>query len=185
MFDLANPSPRDVVRSDILYALGNLPRFTGHVSDYTVLEHSILVAELVEREYRDPKLTLVALYHDAHEAYTGDISTPMKNTIGRDKIMLIEERIQAAIHTACNIPDISYEAYVDFIKPADEALLSFEYSQFFESNYSSAPVPKDVALKNPSDYLSLQEAWGRIELSCRSRLYAAAATSTQGTAGNA
>jgi 5'-deoxynucleotidase YfbR-like HD superfamily hydrolase len=179
MFDLANPSPKQVVRSDILYALGNLPRFTGHVTEYTVLEHSILVAELVEREHHDPYLTLTALYHDAHEAYTGDISTPMKNVLGREKVMLIEERIQHAIHEACNIPGISYEAYVDYIKPADEAILSFEYDQFFESNYSSAKTPGGLTLKYDKCSVAerafrLSDDWARIEMQCKNLIHRAA-----------
>jgi 5'-deoxynucleotidase YfbR-like HD superfamily hydrolase len=70
---------------DIAHALAQINRFTGHASrPYSVAEHSLLVCEIAEREFgvRDPAALLAFLLHDAHEAYTSDLSSPMKQVIG-------------------------------------------------------------------------------------------------------
>lgn len=59
---------------DIAHALSQIPRFGGHAPpSYTVARHSLLVADLVQKEYRAE-----ALFHDAAEAYLGDVPTPIK-----------------------------------------------------------------------------------------------------------
>jgi hypothetical protein len=73
-FDLENPQPADVDIVDIIQALSNICRFNGHCRQrYTVLEHSVRVAEIVPEEFR-----FTALLHDAGEAYYGDITRPLK-----------------------------------------------------------------------------------------------------------
>jgi hypothetical protein len=73
-FDLENPRPRDVDITDIIQALSNIFRFNGHcLRRYSVLEHSIRVAEIVPEEF-----CFDALLHDAGEAYYGDITRPQK-----------------------------------------------------------------------------------------------------------
>ena len=73
-FDLLNPHVEDVDITDIIQSLANICRFGGHCRQrYTVLEHSVRVAEIVPDEHR-----LTALLHDAGEAYYGDICRPLK-----------------------------------------------------------------------------------------------------------
>lgn len=60
----------------IARSLARISRFGGHTTRrYSVLEHSLYVAELVPPEYK-----AAALLHDAHEALTGfwDVSSPAK-----------------------------------------------------------------------------------------------------------
>ena len=63
---------------DVAHHLAAIPRFTG-ASDqpYSVAQHSWLCSQLVVRRY-----ALDALLHDAHEAYIGDVSRPMKALLG-------------------------------------------------------------------------------------------------------
>lgn len=59
---------------DIAAHLSQINRFGGAGKvPYTVLEHSLLVAELVA-----PPLRRAALLHDATEAYLGDVVAPLK-----------------------------------------------------------------------------------------------------------
>lgn len=70
---------------NIAPAIAKLCRFVGHCNRvYSVAEHSLLVCEILERDYgmRDPSALLAGLMHDAHEAYVGDLSAPMKQAVG-------------------------------------------------------------------------------------------------------
>lgn len=73
-FDLANPTAKQVDIRDIAHSLSLLCRFNGHCKRfYSVAEHSMNVADLLPNE-----LKLWGLLHDAHEAYIGDVSRPLK-----------------------------------------------------------------------------------------------------------
>jgi hypothetical protein len=91
-FDLANPTPDMVRLDDITYALGHINRFTGHVGTYSVAEHSMLVESRVRELGGSVQDCRDALAHDFVEAYTGDISKPMKVLLG-DALKEIEQRI--------------------------------------------------------------------------------------------
>jgi hypothetical protein len=68
---------------DIAWSLSQINRFTGHaMRPYSVAEHSLFVAELAERDGKTPLVQLACLLHDAHEAFTNDLSSPAKNAIG-------------------------------------------------------------------------------------------------------
>lgn len=64
---------------DIAEALARLPRFTGHVRSgpYSVAQHCCLAADAALEETRDARIAAYVLLHDAHEAYIGDIATPV------------------------------------------------------------------------------------------------------------
>jgi hypothetical protein len=75
-FPLINPTHEDVRWPDVIYALAHINRFTGHAGTYSVAQHSCLVAEQLPHDMK-----LYGLLHDAHEAYLGDISTPLKRML--------------------------------------------------------------------------------------------------------
>lgn len=68
---------------EIAHALAQINRFTGHCKrPYSVAEHSVLVADIAASEGASTSAQLAALLHDAHEAYTGDVSSPAKWAVG-------------------------------------------------------------------------------------------------------
>lgn len=72
--DLSAPQTADIDIEDIAWSLSNIMRFNGHLStQISVARHCIEVSRLVPED-----LALAALLHDAHEAYVGDITRPMK-----------------------------------------------------------------------------------------------------------
>ncbi|SIQ38049.1 hypothetical protein [Aquipseudomonas alcaligenes] len=78
-FDLLNPTAAMVRTSDIVHALSLVCRFTGHCAyHYSVAQHSLLVASILEREGCSPEEQLVGLLHDASEAYVNDLTRPLK-----------------------------------------------------------------------------------------------------------
>jgi hypothetical protein len=70
--------------SDIALSLSRMPRFAGHGrTNWTVLEHSLFCYDLARQSdalvYAFPSLPLAMLLHDAHEAITSDIPSPVKS----------------------------------------------------------------------------------------------------------
>lgn len=80
-FDLLDPRPEMVdFEVDIAEGLSRIARFNGHVRSgpYSVAQHSVMGADFLLRETGDETLAAFFLLHDAHEAYIGDIATPVK-----------------------------------------------------------------------------------------------------------
>src|SRR5687768_10005799 len=95
VIDLIDPKPDQITIEDIAAGLSKVCRFNGQIKDwYCVAEHSAHVAELVPNQ-----LKLIALLHDASEAYLCDVPTPLKRALG-DVYSDIEARVTAAIALA-------------------------------------------------------------------------------------
>src|SRR5918994_6288050 len=81
--DLADPDPGAIRLEDIAAALSKVCRFGAQTTRfYSVAQHAVLVQRLVVEAGR-PDLSLAALHHDSHEAYVGDVTTPLKRMLGR------------------------------------------------------------------------------------------------------
>jgi uncharacterized protein len=96
MVDLMAPSPAAIdFAGDIAPALAYLARFDGActgplkiagvrdpvTAPWTVLDHSVVGADLIRSAGGSDRLGLLFLLHDAHEAFTGDITTPAAQAI--------------------------------------------------------------------------------------------------------
>ena len=102
-FDLDDPDPVNVTLPDIIWALAHLPRFTGHAGGYSVAQHSVTCAREAAHRGMDLLTIRCALMHDAHEAYTGDVSTPVKKCLG-DSWRDFERSIQYAVRERFGLP---------------------------------------------------------------------------------
>lgn len=130
-FDYDNPQPEQVTLGDIAQSLVNVPRFGGHTSrHYSVLEHAILVTKLVARTSPYDKVKLAALHHDSHEAYLGDIPTPLKLTLGEAYYDLVD-KADVAIGGSFGIPVAGF--LLDSVKEADALALRIEAAYLKES----------------------------------------------------
>ena len=99
-FDLINPTIDQIDSiEEIAFALSGINRFAGATS-YTVAEHSLWISEQTSNN----ELKLYALLHDAHEAYMGDIPSPVAEVIGKEEVRGLKERIQKVILDKFNIP---------------------------------------------------------------------------------
>lgn len=77
--DLLNPDPGTITLEDIARGLANTCRYGGHVKRfYSVAEHAVLVRDLLRSRGAGPSCQLAALFHDAAEAYLGDVVAPLK-----------------------------------------------------------------------------------------------------------
>lgn len=130
-FDLDNPKADDVRLEDLCVALANTCRFGGHVTRYySVAEHACLVYRLVKDLGASPDLCLAALHHDSHEAYVGDIPTPVKRKLGPEYKTLCRD-IDEAIATAFSIDAFLFDH--DLVEEADALALRIEAQEFKRS----------------------------------------------------
>lgn len=82
-----DPRPEEVHIEDIAHALAINNRYNGHtIRPYSVGHHSILCSYYVEEGHE-----LMALLHDATEAYLADVVRPAKR--GMPEYMEIENRL--------------------------------------------------------------------------------------------
>jgi hypothetical protein len=133
-FHLIDPRPEEVCIEDIAHALACIPRFNGHTKGpwpYSVAQHSVWVAEDLPANV--VLLALHGLLHDAHEAYTGDISTPMKTAIGASQLRDIQRLIQETIYRALRVPPPLLWMRLR-VKDADLRALEFERAVAVEGN---------------------------------------------------
>jgi hypothetical protein len=101
--DFLNPEPSEIEIDDIAAGLAAMPRWAGQTlyrgepCHYSVAQHSWHVSIAVAEEYPDsPRLALMALLHDATEAFMGDCPRPLKNLLG-PTWNVIELRLLVAI----------------------------------------------------------------------------------------
>jgi len=159
--NLVDPNPSDICLIDIAWSLSRLARFNGHTINtipYSVAQHSIVVANesanLAAKYYQDqfqgyvltpPEVArwkLIGLTHDASEAYTGDVSGPLKKIPEfRPIIKTIEKKIQDAILEALGLLPLN-DIEEQIVKAADVLAQRIEAYNFMVSrgqNWSNSP----------------------------------------------
>lgn len=125
-----DPRPEEVFIEDIAHGLANACRYAGHcLKFYSVAEHSVLMSYIVPA-----RLALVALLHDATEAYVVDVPRPLKPYLpGYQNIELkVWKAIAARFGVAEKMPDE--------IKVADNAMLLAEQAQIM----APPPAPWNI-----------------------------------------
>ena len=101
-FHFLNPVAEEIHIFDIAHALSLTCRFGGHSSVfYSVAEHSIILASILESAKAEPLTLLAALLHDAEEAYFPDIPTPIRAQMPEAKAMY--EELRAVILNKFNL----------------------------------------------------------------------------------
>lgn len=169
-FDLSCPKAELVRVEDIAYALSRLSRFNGHTlrwTPLTVAQHSVLVAELTAQITTDNQEQLYALLHDAHEAYIGDITYPVKRALLAlmsdygDPIAKLKDNVQAAIHAKVGLPWPVPEIWARDIKLADSAALVLEKDHFMPGNSRDRWFEDErfIHTFDPYAVSSLHRAW--------------------------
>jgi hypothetical protein len=153
--DINAPDPRTIKIEDIAHSLGTLCRFSGHTWQfYSVAEHSVLAATLAERRCPDdPGFCMLALLHDAHEAYLSDIPSPVKRRLfeaGLDdeKFRHVTGALDCAIRNAV-APGLGSPAGAqeEELHRIDAILLATEAETFF----NAATHPEHWRLGEPPD----------------------------------
>ena len=134
-----DPRPEEVCIDDIAHSLAMKCRYAGHTRRfYSVAEHSVHISYSVPRKH-----ALWGLLHDAAEAYSSDIPTPLKRWPGLQRVWAeIEGPIQLAICAKFNLPALE----PDEVRIADRRILVNECLEFMmfmpESLKRIPPLPK-------------------------------------------
>lgn len=111
LIDLDKPvyDPEDMDSIEMIAkALSRSRRFNQRI-DYTVAEHSMWMAN----QFEDPLLKLYALLHDAPEAITGDIPSPIVEACNREDgsnpIKEIQDKIFDALLIKFGLPEMLFD----------------------------------------------------------------------------
>ena len=132
---------------DVAHSLSLTARFRGHTEGlYTVAEHSLLVYRLAERTRAIRDVLVAALMHDAHEAYFGDVPSPMK--WARPEVAELEQGIADALRAEmcpeCDETDFELVKSLDLTALHAEALELFIEPPSWVDRERAALVPAEL-----------------------------------------
>lgn len=121
-FDFTNIWQNEVEIPDIAKGLSNVCRFAGQCNHfYSVAEHSVLVADILQRAGAPAPVVFAGLMHDASEALLGDITSPLKSML--PGYVEIEAEVQSYLMDRL-APGARHEAHA--IRTADLIALAIE-----------------------------------------------------------
>lgn len=122
-----DPKPEEVDINDIAHSLAFQCRFNGHSNSFfSIAQHSVFVSKIVP-----PEQALAGLLHDAAEAYTGDMVSPLKKNLPPE-FKEIEKEIDKAISEHFGIKNINHIE----IKRADKIALFTEMRDLMKKPHS-------------------------------------------------
>jgi uncharacterized protein len=98
--------------------LSNICRFAGHVKTfYSVAQHSVECAKQAPNNH----IAKLCLFHDAHEAYTGDVPNPIKRVVDMDGIaFMLDIAIGRALDLYPTVEDMQIVSEIDLRMLATE-----------------------------------------------------------------
>lgn len=129
-FDFNRPSPEMVDIQDIASGLAYKGHFAGQTPFmFSIAQHCIMVCQefAVRFPEASDEMKLMALLHDASEAYTGDIVKPLK--VYLPNFVSLENAIMQAIALKFKLPI----QRMPEVKPIDLEIQNIEYDAFWGS----------------------------------------------------
>lgn len=134
-----DPRPEDICITDIAHALSMTCRYAGHCQRfYSIAEHSVLMFRygLVKSKTTSDVLlhdnlelaAVVALFHDAAEAYTGDLPRAVKQAV-KDSWRPMEHKIEDAIWTHFGLQEEAVQ-HQQLVKTWDQMIVPTERKAF-------------------------------------------------------
>lgn len=144
VFNFADLSTLRIRLDDIAHHLAHICRFGGACrTHYSVAQHSMRVADLCPPEHR-----LVALLHDATEAYIGDMVKPLK--VRLPEFQQVEDDIWRKICLTYSLDHVMPAC----VKLADTRMLWNEMIELLPQ-----PVPIDGYSDEEREPVAYQEPW--------------------------
>jgi hypothetical protein len=123
----------DIDIRDIAHATSMQCRYNGHVIRfYSVAEHMVHISAAILLATGNKTLALQGLLHDAGEAYTGDFTRPVKNSLREvgEVLKAAEDRNEAVIAQRFRLP----YPFDPIVKDYDRRIIVNEKSELFGPN---------------------------------------------------
>jgi 5'-deoxynucleotidase YfbR-like HD superfamily hydrolase len=151
--DLLEPDPARISLADIAHHLSQINRWNGASQrPISVAQHSLLVSRALERH--GPRLAMLGLLHDAHEAYMGDIATPVKNGLGLNLSNPLAQYLDETIFAAFQLGWPTREE-AQLIDIADRAAAASEWAKAMPG---PCPAFFGEPLRLAWNFLSIEQA---------------------------
>jgi hypothetical protein len=161
---IAKPDAREIdPLLDLPEMLARIPRFNGAVpgGNYSVAQHSVIIADTILEDGGDVDTAAVGLLHDGHEYVLGDWTTPAQEGLGEIETELFgdsrvaaiireaKSRIDAAIFRACGVPWPPTPQQIRTVKTYDLRILATERRQLLSPSGKrwSAVIEKAEPIK--------------------------------------
>jgi hypothetical protein len=129
---------------DIASGLSNKGHFSGLTPSYfSIAQHCVMVCDEFAfwDFFIDPKLKLLALLHDAAEAYIGDMIKPLK--VRFPQFSEVEENIMKVI---CAKYGLDYSS-LHLVKTTDLFIQEVEYNAFYNHGRITYMNPKQAKIE--------------------------------------
>lgn len=149
---LAEPHFATINIRDIACALSRINRFCGAtLLPVNVADHSLNVLRLLAMARNSPEVQMLGLLHDAHEAYIGDITAPMRRQIkasaGHDVVQATADQLDQSIRQAFGLARHASARHLALVHAADQAVLAAEWRDLMQGPVPFATVPAPFAIK--------------------------------------
>ncbi|RUM45137.1 MAG: phosphohydrolase [Desulfocapsa sp.] len=133
IFNLLVPTAAQIDIRDIAKHLSRINRFSGATTHpYSVAQHSVLVCAIATEISNSPLTGLYGLIHDAHEAYVGDIPSPVKRALESHLTEFnrfwdsLTDNIDKAVRKKINLPVFISDKERELVQRADLIALATE-----------------------------------------------------------
>tara|TARA_R110002050_G_scaffold69507_2_gene150322 strand:+ start:8073 stop:8615 length:543 start_codon:yes stop_codon:yes gene_type:complete len=140
--NLLDPKPEQISIGDIARGLSYNSHFGGQTPQFfSISQHCLLVCELMELRFKkDPAMMMLALLHDASEAYLGDMLKPLKVML--PNFREIEDRMMGVILERYSLDPTS----MVIIKEYDILAQEMEYNAFYKNGEIKYLSPEESRL---------------------------------------
>ena len=154
--NLLDPSPKQISIHDIARGLSFNSHFGGQTPEFfSIAQHCLLVCELMPPRYQqNPKIMMLALLHDASEAYLGDMLKPLKVML--PEFQKIENNMMDVILHKYDLDPVDMK----IIKPFDRQAQELEYEAFYKKGrmrYDTPEQSKSHFMRKYYIYMNLRQ----------------------------
>jgi hypothetical protein len=127
--DLLHPDPQTIRLEDIANGLASTIRYRGALGmQLTVAQHCVMLSYWNDME---PSRRVWALFHDAAEAYLGDVPAPARRLPDTTGFFVAEQRLLAVIATKYGLEGTRCP---DSVMAADKVIAAYEVDRYGDNS---------------------------------------------------